>query len=100
MTITRMLGRVLRWLVIGAATLVSIGFLVGFFASFGDGPMGPLPGGRLHKGYMVSSVGVNWSFVDPIQLIELQLLEPEHSRTVWVVRHGEEIFVPRRKRYI
>lgn len=94
MTFTRLLGLVLRWLVIGAAALVSIGFLVGFFASFGDGPMGLLPGGRLHRGDMVSSVGVNWSFVDPIQEIELQLLEPERSRRVWVVRHGEQVFVP------
>jgi len=94
MTFTRMLGTVLRWLVIGAVTIVSIGFLVGFFARFGDGPIGPLPGGRLHKGDMVASVGVDWAFLDPIQEIELQLLEPEHSRTVWVVRHGEEIFVP------
>jgi hypothetical protein len=94
MTFTRLLGALLRWLVIGAATLVSIGFLVGFFARFGDGPIGPLPGGRLHDGEMVDSVGVDWSFVDGVQEIELQLLHPERSRTTWVVVHGGDLYVP------
>lgn len=94
MTFGRMLGSVLRGLVIGAVVLVSVGFLVGFFARFGDGPMGPLPGGALRRGDPVDSVGVDWTFAENLQEIELQLLDPERSRTVWVVRHGQDLYVP------
>lgn len=94
MTFGRLLRSAFRAVVISAAALVSVGFLVGFFARFGDGPMGPLPGGPLRDGDLVSAEGVDWSFVNPVREIELQLLNPARSRTTWVVVHGGQLYVP------
>jgi hypothetical protein len=37
---------------------------------------------------------VDWSFADPIEEVELQLLVPPRSRTTWVVVHGGQPYVP------
>lgn len=94
MTFSRLLLSGVRWLIIAAATIVSVGFLVGFFARFGDGPMGPLPGGALRKGDRAASAGLDWSFAADEEEIELQLLDPDRSRRVWVVLHGGDLYVP------
>ena len=57
-----------------------------------DGPMGPLSGGRLRAGTLVSELDVDWSFAEG-QLIELQLLDPLGSRTTGVILHEGQLFV-------
>jgi hypothetical protein len=94
MTFGRLLRSALRGLLIAAAAIVSVGFLVGFFARFGDGPMGLVPGGPLRKGDLLQSVELDWSFAAEVEEIELQLLDPDRSRTVWVVLHGGDLYVP------
>jgi hypothetical protein len=39
-------------------------------------------------------VGLDWSFAADEEEIELQLLDPDRSRTVWVVLHGGDLYVP------
>jgi len=94
MTLGRLLRGLFRWIIISAVVLVAGGMLVGFFTRFGDGPMGPLPGGRLHAGEMVSAQGVDWSFVQDVGEVELQLLDPPRSRLTWAVVHGGGLYVP------
>ena len=58
-----------------------------------DGPSGPLPGGRLRTGAIVSEPDVDWTFADG-QMIELQLVEPLGSRTTAVMVHEGQLYVP------
>ena len=58
-----------------------------------DGPSGPIPGGRLRTGAIVSEPDVDWSFADG-QMIELQLVEPLGSRTTAVMVHEGQLYVP------
>jgi len=94
MTFGRLLLSGARWLIIGAATIVAVGFLLAFFGRFGDGPMGPLPGGTLRRGDPAASVGLDWGFAADEEEIELQLLDPDRSRRVWSVLHGGDLYVP------
>ena len=86
--------RAARW--IGAALILLIVTLGGVLvaARHHDGPIGPLVGGPLSDGEWVPSRGVDWSFVEPVREIELQLVEPPRSRTVWVVFHEGALYVP------
>ena len=54
---------------------------------FADGPKrlfsgGPLVAGELHKG-----PEPDWSFVDEIETIELQLVDPPRSRRIWIATY-------------
>jgi hypothetical protein len=86
--------RVLRWLVITLAVLIALPFAVMGAARFADGPIGPFPGGPLRSGEMVSDAGVDWSFAELLEEIELQLVEPPRSRTVWVLVHEGQVYIP------
>jgi len=85
--------RVARW--IGAALIVLIAALssVLVVARFSDGPIGPIAGGPLSGGELVPSHGVDWSFAEPVGEIELQLVDPPRSRTVWVVFYDGALYV-------
>jgi hypothetical protein len=37
---------------------------------------------------------VDWSFVEDVDTIELQLVKPPRSRTVWVVLHDGSAYIP------
>jgi hypothetical protein len=68
-----------------------------------DGPTGPIPGGELSAGPLVSEPDVDWSLatggeielqlVEPL-LIELQLVEPVGSRVTGVMLYEGQLFVP------
>jgi len=62
-------------------------------ARYHDGPLGIIAGGPLRSGELLPSTGVNWSFVDPVREIELQLVDPPRSRTVWVVVREGQLYV-------
>jgi len=57
-----------------------------------DGPTGPISGGPLQSGELVSDPDIDWSFVVG-QEIELQLVEPMGSRTTGAMVHGGELYV-------
>jgi hypothetical protein len=62
-------------------------------ARFHDGPLGIIAGGPLRSGELLPSKGVDWSFADPVREIELQLVDPPRSRTVWVVVREGQLYV-------
>ena len=59
-----------------------------------DGPMGPIPGGPLRGGELVAAPVSDWSFVDEVEEIELQLASQSRSRTTWILFHRGVAYVP------
>ncbi len=49
---------------------------------------GPLVAGDLHTG-----PDPDWSFLDDIQTIELQLMDPPRSRRIWATHHDGKLYV-------
>jgi hypothetical protein len=94
MTSGQLIRTLFRWLVTAGIVGLGVLGLFAFFARFGDGPIGPLPGGVLRGGDVVSAQGVDWSFADDVKEVELQLEVPPRSRTVWIVVHGGQLYVP------
>lgn len=86
--------RIGRW--VGFSILVVLVALVLAIASarFHDGPLGIIAGGPLRSGELLPSAGVDWSFADAVREIELQLVNPPRSRTVWVIVHEGQLYVP------
>lgn len=78
-------------------------FLVGCVAAivavllvrrFSDGPVGPLPGGPLRRGELVTETRVDWSFAENAKLAQLQLVAPPRSRTTGILVHKGDLFIP------
>ena len=84
----------LRWFATACAVLLAALVLLAIVARFADGPIGLFAGGPLRSGELISDPDLDWSFVEPVQEIELQLLEPPRSRTVWIVFHEGHPYVP------
>jgi hypothetical protein len=84
---------ILRWLayaVIGVA-IMTTGMFVG--ARFMDGPFGMIPGGTFRSGTPVP-YPQQWTFAEPIEVIEMQLEGADTSRNVWIVVHDERAYLP------
>lgn len=73
-----------------AAALVAV-LLAGRFL---DGPLGPVPGGALRSGELVSARDVDWSFAADLGELEFQLVKPPRSRTTWLLVHEDHLYVP------
>jgi hypothetical protein len=85
--------RVIRWLGgIVLALVVAIAVLL-VCARFADGPLGPIAGGPLRSGDAAAPPD-SWQFAEGIPEIELQLLEPARSRTVWILVKDGKAYVP------
>ena len=67
-------------------------FLVG--ARFADGPLAIIAGGPFKSGERVTGPEPDWSFLHDVREIEFQLLDPERSRTTWVVEHEGRAYIP------
>lgn len=73
----------------------SLFFAIFLFAlRFHDGPVSGFAGGPLESGEWATSHGTDFSYAEDISTIELQLLDPERSRTVWVIYHEGDLYVP------
>jgi hypothetical protein len=85
--------RVLKWFVsaIGIVLLGSAAFV--FLARFADGPVAIIPGGPLEAGELVTGAEPDWSFARDIPEMELQLVEPPVSRTIWLQVHDKKLYV-------
>jgi hypothetical protein len=62
-----------------------------------DGPTGPIQGGALRAGPLVSESEVDWSAAlgdAPVGSIELQLVEPPRSRITGAFVYEGQLFVP------
>lgn len=83
-----------RWLIRILAGLVALIALLFFGARFHDGPLGPIPGGPLASGELVSEPVSDWSFAADVQEVEMQLDSQRRSRTVWILVHEGQAYVP------
>ena len=73
---------------------VALALLAGVFAvgRFADGPLGPLAGGPLRSGELLPAPAV-WP-IDGGAQVELQLVEPPHSRTTGALVYEGKLYVP------
>lgn len=74
--------------------LVALAVLLALGARCADGPLGPIAGGPLESGALVREPVTDWSFVADVEEVELQLLDPPRSRTVWILVHEGEAYIP------
>jgi hypothetical protein len=86
----RLLGVIARLV----AALVLLIVVVLFSARFADGPLGMLAGGRFKTGTPHVGAEPDWSFIQDVDTIEFQSVEPARSRTTWVVLHAGRVFIP------
>jgi hypothetical protein len=84
----------LRWLLRIAALLVAAIALVFLSARFHDGPLGPIPGGPIASGELVSQPVGDWTFAKDTGEIQLQLTSQQRSRTVWFLVLDGKAYVP------
>jgi hypothetical protein len=87
--------KILKRLVLAflAVLIVGIaGLLVG--ARFADGPLAIIAGGPFTSGQLISGPEPDWSFAHDIQEVEFQLLDPERSRTTWIIEHEGKVYIP------
>jgi hypothetical protein len=85
---------VIRWIVravVGLAVLVALLFIA---ARFHDGPLGPIPGGALVAGTLAREPVEDWSFARDQGEIELQLESQNRARTVWILVHEGQAYIP------
>lgn len=84
----------LKWLFYVAAGLALVVGVLVFAARFADGPFGIIPGGEFASGERYVGPEPDWSFVKDRQEVEFQLMDPERSRTTWIVEHEGRIYIP------
>lgn len=58
-----------------------------------DGPSILFPGGELVSGELYEGPEPDWSFVDRVATVELQLSDPPNSRLIWIIQNEGRIFV-------
>jgi hypothetical protein len=86
--------KLVRWISMGAGVILLMFLLVVVSARFADGPLGPFPGGALRSGTLAEGPVADWTFVDEVAEVELQLLEPLRSRTTWIVFRDGSAYIP------
>jgi hypothetical protein len=62
-------------------------------ARFDDGPNRVFSGGPLIAGDLHTGPEPDWSFVESIPTIEMQLLDPPLSRRIWTAEYGGKVYV-------
>jgi hypothetical protein len=60
----------------------------------GDGPSILFPGGELVAGELHAGPEPDWRFTDGVSTIELQLLDPLSSRTIFIMESDGKVYVP------
>ena len=79
-TIRRVLGLIL-------GLVVGVGLVIFVAGRSSDGPLGFFSGGAFASGEAMEAID-DWSFARDVETVELQLLEPARSRTVWLIVAG------------
>jgi hypothetical protein len=81
--------------VIGLMVLIPVVGLgaLAISARFSDGPSVVFSGGPLVAGELVTGPEPDWSFAHEVGTIELQLLDPPRSRTIWIAEHEGKVYV-------
>jgi hypothetical protein len=84
----------IRWLVRIVLGLAVLAAVVYYGARLGDGPLGPIPGGPLRAGELVSEPVADWSFAQDVPEIELQLASQDLSRITWILVRDGQAYIP------
>ena len=84
---------VIRWLGTFVAVLLGLLLLTGIAARYSDGPIAIFPGGELVSGELHTGQEPAGTFARDISELELQLLDPPRSRTLWPEVHDKRLFV-------
>ena len=89
----------MRRVLLGAAIVVVLAVAGVYIAHrVSDGPMGPISGGPLRAGPLVTDANVDWATAlqqgNPGRGIELQLVSTGESRTVGAFVHDGQLYVP------
>ncbi len=85
---------VLKWLafvVLGVGVAIAL-YLFGM--RFADGPSGFIAGGAFSTGEAYQGAEPDWLFVKDRSEVEFQLLDPDRSRTTWIVEYEGRIYIP------
>ena len=78
--------------VVVAIIVLIAGVLVG--ARFADGPLEIIAGGPFVTGEKHTGAEPDWSFINNVNTVEFQLIDPDRSRTTWIVEHEGKIYIP------
>ena len=89
-----MIGKIVKGLVYLVVVVVLLIGGVFVAARFHDGPLGPIPGGPLMAGELVSQPPADWTAVAAAPEIELQLAYQNTSRTTWIFPLDGVAYVP------
>lgn len=89
----KLIGRIVIILICLVAIPVTAVATAAFKQRFADGPNRVFSGGPLEAGELYQGPEPDWSFVNPIPTIEMQLLDPATSRRIWTVEHNGRIYV-------
>ncbi len=84
--------KIVRFVLWAVVALVVSFVAVGVAARFSDGPIALFPGGPFKTGEVVSDPNVDWTFARDMQ--EMELESDGRSRTVWLLVHEGELYVP------
>lgn len=92
----------MRWIlrILGGAAAFGVVAVAGVFAAarFHDGPLGGalaiVAAGAFSSGELQTGPEEpDWGFLRDYPTVELQLLDPERSRTTWIMEHDGRIFI-------
>lgn len=90
MQIIRRVGIIGLWVLL---VLVTAFVTVAIKQRFADGPNRFFSGGALVSGELYQGTEPDWSFVNTVDTIELQLLDPVQSRRIWTASADGKIYV-------
>ena len=90
MQIMKRVGVIGLWILLVLATAVVTAAIKQRFA---DGPNRVFSGGELVLGELYQGAEPDWSFVNDVDTLELQLLDPVQSRRIWTASDEGKIYV-------
>jgi hypothetical protein len=78
--------------IVAVVVVAVVGLLI--TARMNDGPMEIVAGGAFTTGTLQTGPEPDWRFVHDVQEVQFQLLDPERSRTTWIVEVNGRIYIP------
>ena len=88
------MGRLLKGLGILLGGILAGAVVLSIVARFSDGPIAAFAGGPLVAGELVTEAVDDWTFVEDVETVEFQLEHPARSRTVWIIVHQGQLYIP------
>ncbi len=76
---------------VGVVVILTVALFVA--GRFSDGPLGFFSGGPFSSGEPAAAPA-DWAFAADVDTVELQLLDPARSRTVWIVVEDGVAYIP------